>query len=141
MRLEQNFLCGPKACFKTTLLLLTWETSVRDWCVLTQFQSASPFFVVVNWLLSHREEPWFFLFCWPLCCWEITSRVLVQTGCNSSTDCCVKNLLPFLDLRWGWFCLPAPFCSSHKDNIVQAAWPRPAGVAGHLRADQRPTLL
>lgn len=100
------------------------ETGV---CLHTEFQSASPFSLVMQWSASHGEQPWFFLFCWPLGCWENTSRALVQAGCGCSTECHVKNFLPFLNLRRGCFCLPAPFCealpiisahSSHKDDIT-----------------------
>lgn len=53
-------------------------------------------FLVMKWLASHTKQPWFFLFCWPLDCWESTSRVFVLDCCSSASDCCAKNLSSIL---------------------------------------------
>lgn len=146
----------PKACSKTLLLLLTQETSVMERLVCAHTQSFTlPLpFLVMQWSASHRAQPWFFLFCWPLSCWENTSRALVQAGCVCGTCLmCEKLVCLFLTSDRDGFLPASTFLwgTSHHFHPLQTQRWHDAGSthetcksgktrAGHLTADQRPTL-
>lgn len=150
MKFKKNFLFSHRHSPRLLChFLLEKLQRERDWCALTCSFVLSLPFLIMKWLAPHTEQPWFFLFCWPLDWWEDTSRALVQDCCSSSSDCCVKNPSAF---SWtlGCLCLPAPFSeallnisahSSHKDNRMQVACLRLqySGRTSYSRAETHTT--